>query len=137
MTAAKTVETTPTVSDLLSGLEPKQRKSCRTVAKLMRKATGARAKMWGSSIVGFGKYHYVYASGRQGNCFLIGFSPRKTNLTIYVMDGFEKHQALMKKLGSHKTGKSCLYIKHLDGIDLEVLQELIKRSVATMRQRYP
>jgi hypothetical protein len=90
--------------------------------------------MWGSSIIGFGNYHYVYASGREGDYFLTGFSPRKQNLTLYIMAGFDQYDELMKKLGKYKTGKSCLYIKKLEDIDLSTLRELVKQSVEHMAQ---
>ncbi len=107
-----------------------RRKDCRTVAKIMREATGARAKMWGTSIVGFGSYRYKYASGHEGEWPLTGFSPRKRDLTLYIMPGFKSYGPLMKKLGKHKTGKACLYIKKLEDVDLDVLTELVERSVA-------
>ncbi len=103
---------------------------------MMRKATGKRAKMWGPSIVGYGKYHYKYASGREGDFILTGFSPRKQNLVVYIMPGFSPFTSLMKKLGKYKTGKSCLYISKLDDIDESVLDQLIKMSVKLMRERY-
>ena len=90
--------------------------------------------MWGDSIIGFGSYRYKYASGREGEWCLTAFSPRKQNLTIYIMTGFDKYDGLMKKLGKHKTGKSCLYIKKLDDIDTEVLKELITQSVEAMKR---
>ena len=105
--------------------------------KLMRETTGKRAKMWGTSIVGFGKYHYKYASGREGDFFLTGFSPRKQALTIYIINGFEPHAKLMQKLGKFKIGKSCLYVKTLDHIDRSVLDKLVKASVAYVRKKYP
>ncbi len=88
--------------------------------------------MWGSSIVGFGNYHYKYESGREGDWFLTGFSPRKQNLTLYIMPGFAQYDELMKKLGKHKTGKSCLYIKSLEDINLPTLKQLIQQSVKHM-----
>ena len=103
----------------------------------MKRVTDERPKMWGTSIVGYGSYHYVYASGREGDFLVAGFSPRKQALTLYIMSGFSGHQALMKKLGKHKTGKSCLYIKKLDDVDLEVLEELISRSVSFVQKKYP
>ena len=102
----------------------------------MRKATGSRARLWGSNIVGYGQYHYKYASGREGDWMLVGFSPRKHSLSIYIMPGFEPYAALMKKLGKYKTGKSCLYINSLADVDEAVLEQLIAESVATMRERY-
>ena len=105
---------------------------CHTIIKLMKKATGEEPKMWGTSIVGFGRYAYEGASGRSGEWMITGFSPRKTNLTIYVMMGFEKEAALMKKLGKHTTGKSCLYIKKLADIDMKLLEELVVKGVKAM-----
>jgi Domain of unknown function (DU1801) len=105
---------------------------CRTIIKLMKKATGEEPEMWGTSIVGFGRYAYKGASGREGEWMITGFSPRKTNLTIYIMMGFEKEAALMKKLGKHSTGKSCLYIKRLSDVDLKLLEELIVKGVKAM-----
>jgi len=90
--------------------------------------------MWGDSIVGFGSYHYCYDSGREGDWFLTGFSPRKQALTLYIMSGFKRYETLMRKLGKHKTGKSCLYIKTLADIDLKVLKELIEESVKHVSQ---
>jgi hypothetical protein len=113
-----------------------RREDCRRIAAIMRKATGAEAKMWGSSIVGFGQYHYRYNSGREGEFFLTGFSPRKNDLTLYIMAGFERYEALMAKLGKFKTGKSCLYIKRLSDVDLEVLRKLVSASVQYMRATY-
>jgi hypothetical protein len=95
----------------------------------MRKVTGDPGAMWGESIVGFGGYTYRYASGRSGEWFQVGFSPRKTSLTLYIMNGFRGYAALMKKLGKHKTGKSCLYIKKLEDVDMDVLEQLIRASV--------
>ena len=102
----------------------------------MRAATGSRARMWGTSIVGFGSYHYKYASGREGYWMLVGFSPRKQNLTLYIMPGFKTFDKLMAKLGKYKTGKSCLYIKKLDDIDESVLRKLVAGSVKYMRSKY-
>jgi len=106
------------------------------LVKLMSAATGSQARMWGSSIVGFGTYHYKYASGREGDWPITGFSPRKQNLSIYIMPGFSRYETLMARLGNHKTGKSCLYVKKLDDIDLDVLKELVGNSVADMRKMY-
>jgi hypothetical protein len=101
---------------------------------MMEKATKLKPKMWGPSIVGFGEYHYVYASGREGDSALIGFSPRKQNITIYIADGCARYQGLMKKLGKCSTGKVCLYIKKLEDVDTTVLKELITESVKAMKQ---
>jgi len=102
----------------------------------MRKATGKRAKMWGPSIVGYGTYHYKYASGREGDFMIAGFSPRKQSLTVYILAGFGRFESLMSKLGKYKTGKSCLYIKHLSDVDEKVLEKLIAGSVKYMRKNY-
>ena len=104
---------------------------------MMREATGRRAKMWGSSMVGYGSYRYRYASGREGEWFECGFSPRARDITLYIMPGFAKYTGLIKKLGKHRTGKSCLYIRALADVDTGVLQQLITESVAEMRRRYP
>lgn len=104
---------------------------------MMGEITGHEPAMWGDSLIGFGRYHYRYASGREGDFFLTGFSPRSRNLSIYIMPGFDPYPEFMAKLGRYKTGKSCLYIKKLDHIDRDVLRELIATSVADMRKRYP
>ncbi len=130
MAELKTKPTGKSVAQFLNSIEdPTMRKDCKTVAKMMKEITGAKAKMWGPGIVGFGSYHYKYASGREGDWFVSGFAPRKRELTLYIMAGFSRYNALMKKLGKHKTGKSCLYIKSLDDIDLDVLRVLIEESV--------
>ena len=102
----------------------------------LRAITGREPRLWGSSIVGFGKYRYEYASGRKGEFFLTGFSPRKTALAVYVMPGFARYQAQLQKLGPHKTGKSCLYLKRLDAIDRGILEEILADSVRHMREKY-
>ena len=109
--------------------DEKKRKDCFTVLDLMKKITKSEPKMWGTSIVGFGTYHYKYASGRQGDWPLVGFSPRKQSLTLYIMSGFKRYNELMKKLGKYKTGKACLYINDLDDIKINVLRDLITQSV--------
>ena len=105
-----------------------------TILELMKKITGKEPEMWGGSIVGFGSYHYKYASGREADWMLTGFSPRKQNLTLYIMDGFEKYDKLLGKLGKHSTGKSCLYIKKLENIDTDVLEKLVRKSVEYMQK---
>ncbi len=138
MAANKTQPTKQKVSDFIAGIEDQgKRADCKELMKLMREVTGKRATMWGTSIVGFGKYHYKYASGREGDFFLTGFSPRKQALTIYIISGFNRHQKLVDKLGKFKTGKSCLYVKRLDDIDRTVLEKLVKASVDYMRKTYP
>ena len=101
----------------------------------MEQITKEKPKMWGSSIVGFGSYHYKGESGREGDWMLIGFSPRKQNITLYIMPGFERYPGLMKKLGKHSTGKSCLYIKRLSDVDVDVLKELMTESLKVMKKQ--
>lgn len=138
MAGLKTTPTKKSVTAFIDDLgDPKRRRECRTIMKIMRDVTGARAKMWGPSIVGYGSYHYRYASGREGDWFLTGFSPRKRDLTVYIMAGFGRYGALMKKLGKHKTGSSCLYIKTLEDVDLDVLRTLVTESVAHVRKTNP
>lgn len=138
MAGPKTKATAASVGDFMNSIEDRnQRADCKAIAAMMRKATGKRAKMWGASMVGYGSYHYKYASGQEGDFFLAGFSPRKQATTVYIMPGFSGYEGLMKKLGKYKTGKSCLYIKRLDDVDSDVLQQLITRSVAEMRKKYP
>jgi hypothetical protein len=112
-----------------------KRKDCHELAALMKQITGEPAKMWGPSIVGFGQYHYKYASGREGDMLLTGFSPRKQALVLYLGPGLEDKK-LMAKLGKAKTGKGCLYIKKLDDINRDALRDLIRKSVEEMRKRY-
>ena len=114
--------------------DKKKRQDSFTVLELMRQVTGEEPEMWGDSIVGFGSYHYKYASGREGDWFVTGFSPRKQNLTLYIMSGFDEYDQLLVKLGKHSTGKSCLYIKKIEDIDINVLEELVKRSVEHMER---
>ena len=116
---------------------PRRRADAGRVLDLMREVTGEPPKMWGSSIVGFGSYRYRYASGRDGSSLVVGFAPRKQNLVLYIMPGFSSHAALLSGLGKFRTGKSCLYVNRLDDVDLSVLEELVRESVAEMRRRYP
>jgi hypothetical protein len=130
MAELKTKKTRQSVTKFISDLpDGQRRKDCRAVMKLMREITGAKPAMWGPSIVGFGHYRYKYQSGREGDWFLTGFSPRKQNLTLYIMSGFSRYEDLLRKLGKHKTGKACLYVKKLEDIDLGVLKRLITKSV--------
>lgn len=113
---------------LNSVADPKKRQDSFAILDLMKKVTGAEPVMWGDSIIGFGDIHYRYASGREGDWFVTGFSPRAQNLTLYIMSGFEQYDELLAKLGKHKTGKSCLYIKKIEDIDQAVLEELVRQS---------
>ena len=137
MAENKTKATGASVTAFINSIDDKQKRAdARKVAAMMRKATGKRAKLWGPSIVGYGTYHYKYASGREGDFLMTGFSPRKQALTVYVIPGFEHFETLMKKLGKYKTGKSCLYIKRLSDVDEKILEQLINRSVKYMREHY-
>ena len=138
MAKMKTTPTDASVDAYIDAVEDAQkREDCRAVAAMMAEATGAPARMWGSSIVGFGSYHYRYASGREGDFMETGFAARKRALTLYVMAGFSEYGDLLAKLGKHKTGKSCLYVKRLADVDQDVLREMVERSVAWIRARYP
>jgi hypothetical protein len=132
-----TVETARSPAAFINALESEQRrKDCRELMALMKKATGHPPKMWGASIVGFDRYHYEYASGRTGESLITGFSPRKADLVLYSGPGLETKR-LTSKLGKHRTGKGCLYLKKLDDVDRDVLRELVEVSVSEMRKRYP
>jgi hypothetical protein len=129
----KTKETTQSVSGFLDKLADKERRDdCRAVIDIMQSVTREEPRMWGSSIVGFGCYHYKYESGREGEWMITGFSPRKGDLTLYIMGGFDKFSDLMKNLGKYKIAKSCLYIKKLSDVDVEVLRKLVAKSVKLM-----
>lgn len=127
------LKTKPLKSDvnkfIQSAEDPLVRRDCEVLYELMQQITGSKGVIWGESIIGFGSYQYKYASGREGNWFLAGFSPRKQNLTLYIMSGFSRYDELLNKLGKHKTGKSCLYVKRLSDIDIDVLKKLINESV--------
>jgi len=130
MAEQKTKPTNESVEDFLNRIpEAERREDCFAVAKIMEEITGERPVMWGPSIVGFGSYRYKYASGREGDWPIAGFSPRKKDLTVYLMMGFEKHTELMEKLGKYSHAKSCLYIKRLSDIHLPTLKKLIKTSI--------
>ncbi len=137
MADLKTKQNDASVTDFLDQVENEQRQTdCRELLKMFSEVTGEPAKMWGENMVGFGKYHYKYKSGHEGDWFLTGFSPRKQNLTIYIMTGFEKYNDILEDLGKYKTSSSCLYVKKLEDINREVLSKLIRRSVEDMRERY-
>jgi hypothetical protein len=125
MAEPKTVQTHAAVGDFLSTVAEPRRADALALCDLMTKATGAQPVMWGSAIVGFGTYHYVYVSGREGDWPPVGFSPRKANLTVYLADGVDKHADLLARLGPHTTGKGCLYVKRLADVDTAVLAQLV------------
>lgn len=137
MAEPKTKRNNASVATFLDSIEDRQKRAdAKKIASMMRAATGSRAKMWGTAIVGFGSYHYKYASGREGDWMLVGFSPRKQNLSLYIMPGFKTFDTLLARLGKHSTGKSCLYIKRLADVDEKVLEKLISESVKNMRSKY-
>lgn len=130
MAEAKTKPTKESVKDFLNRIpQAERREDCFAVAKMMEEITGEKPKMWGPGIVGFGTWHYKYASGHEGDWPVAAFSPRKKDLTLYFMPGFEGRTELMEKLGKHSVGKSCLYIKRLSDIHLPTLKKLIKTSI--------
>jgi hypothetical protein len=129
------VPTTADVDGFIDGVANETRRSdARTLCELMTSVTGEPPVMWGSSIVGFGSYHYRYESGRTGDAPVAGFSPRKTNLVVYLVGGFaDRYPKLLERLGPHTTGKACLYLKRLADVDLDVLRQLVERSVLVAR----
>lgn len=138
MAQNKTQPTDKSVDDYLSGVEDATKRADSFVLKdLLARAAGEPPIMWGDSMVGFGRYRYKYESGREGEHFLTGFAPRKQQLTVYIMPGFDPYQEQLSKLGKHKTARSCLYIKKLSDIDLAVLEEIVADSVVRMRKAYP
>lgn len=127
------VPTPADVGEFIASVQPPARQvEANTLLALMFAATGQPPVMWGPSIIGFGSYHYRYDSGREGDAAAAGFSPRKAQSTIYLADGFDAHKDLLARLGPHTLGKSCLYLKKLDQVDLKVLQELVSRSYRTV-----
>jgi hypothetical protein len=133
MAELKTKETTESVSAFIDKIaDQTRREDCLAVIDIMRAVTKEEPRMWGSSIVGFGRYHYKYESGREGDWMITGFSPRKGDLTLYLMGGFDKVPDLMQRLGKYKTGKGCLYIKKLADVDVDVLRKLVTKSVKLM-----
>ncbi len=137
MAELKTKKNRQSVTAFLNGIEDDaKRKDAKRIHKLMREATGERAAMWGDSIIGYGACHMVYASGRELDWFLVGFSPRKRNLVLYITPGFSGYARQLARLGKHKTGKSCLYLNKLADVELDVLRELVEESVAYMRKKY-
>ena len=137
MAEQKTKPTAEGVDAYIAKIADEQRrKDCKALVALMKKVTKAKPVMWGPSIVGFGKYHYKYASGHEGDSCLVGFASRKADLSIYVMSAFTGRAGLLKKLGKHKSAKACLYVKKLDDVDLGVLEEIVRRSVDYVRKTY-
>ena len=140
MYEAKTKPTQTSFTDYLAGIEdPQRRQDCKELADLMIRVTGCEPRMWGTSIVGFDKYHYKYESGHEGDACVVGFSSRKGDISVYLLAGYESDEVreLLSQLGKHKLGKSCLYIKRLSDVQLPVLEKLVSNSVAETRRRYP
>lgn len=134
----KTIATKKDVGVFVESIaDENKRKDCEYLIELCSQITASPAVIWGDSIIGFGHYHYVYDSGREGDFFRIGFSPRKRNLVLYIMSGVNRYHDLLSKLGPHKTGKSCLYLTSLKRNDPGVLKQLIAKSVQDMNKKYP
>lgn len=125
------------VSQYLDSIEhPGRREDARVLLDLMREASGEEPVLWGTSIIGYGNYHYRYDSGHEGDFFLTGFAPRKANMVVYIMPGYTDYSHLLEKLGKHRIGKSCLYLGRLKSVDLDVLREIVEHSVQYMREKY-
>jgi Domain of unknown function (DU1801) len=134
----KTKSTEVSVADFLEAVpDPQRRADAKTIRALFERLTGEPAKMWGPTIIGFGSYHYKYDSGHEGVMCRMGFSPRKAEQVLYVLTGFAGQEALLARLGKHKTGKVCLYIKKLPDVDEAVLEEIAARALAHMNEKYP
>jgi hypothetical protein len=137
MAEVKTKRNNASVAGFLATIsDTKKRQDSQALLRLMRQVTGRQPRMWGPSIIGFGSYHYKYDSGREGDWFLTGFSPRKQNMTVYIMPGFDRYPGLIKRLGRFKTGKACLYFRRLEEINREVLKRLIAESVQYLTTKY-
>ena len=138
MAELKTQENDADVDAFIEAVENETRRADARILKgLMSKITGEPARMWGDSIVGFGRYHYRYESGREGDFLRTGFSPRKRNLVVYIMPGYRNYGPILKRLGKHRIGKSCLYLNRLSDVDLDVLEELIRAGLKDMAKIYP
>ncbi len=137
MTIAKTQPTENSVADFIESLDHEQRKQdSRLLLKIFDEITGEPAVLWGSAIIGYGSYHYTYASGREGDWMKTGFSPRKSSMSIYLMNGYDDYQQELKQLGKHSVGKSCLVVKNLEDIDLDILRKMLTDSYAWMCNKY-
>ena len=137
MAENKTQVTNVDPTKFIAGVEhPTRRTDAETLLEMMSRITGCEPKMWGPSIVGFGRYHYRYDTGREGEYMLTGFSPRKSSLVLYVMPGYEDKQDVLGRLGKHRIGKSCLYINKLADVDLDVLEEIVALGIDEMKDRY-
>jgi hypothetical protein len=138
MSVTKTKPTEVSVESHIAAIaNEEQRNDARSLVALMRKVTKQEPRMWGPSIVGFGSYHYKYATGHEGDAALTGFAARGKELVVYIAPGFEDRDVLLAKLGEHRTGKVCVYIRRLANVDLRVLEKLVAESVADTKSRYP
>ncbi len=125
-------------AEFISQIEHKTRKAdAEVLLQFMSRISGYKPVMWGTSLIGYGEYHYKYDSGREGDSFRIGFSPRKANLVVYIMPGYQDFDAYLSRLGKHKIGKACLYINKLADIDMDVFEELCIRGLEIMDEKYP
>ena len=134
MAELKTKPTKASVDAFLKSVDEPRRADCQVLVRIMSDATGAKPQMWGKSIVGFGSHRYEYESGRGGDWFMVGFSPRKRDLTLYIMPGIQRYPQLLARLGTHSTGVGCLYIKKLADVDMAVLKDLIRSAVQDLRK---
>ncbi len=133
----KTKPTRVSVTAFINAVENEtRRRDAKTLLAMMKKITGEKPKMWGPTIIGFGEYHYKYASGREGDMLLVGFSPRKANMVLYVMGSIAENDPLRKKLGKYKTGRSCLYVNKLEDVDPKVLEKIIEKSYKTTKKNW-
>ena len=136
--AQKTIETNQSVADFIEKFadSEQKKKDSHQLIEIMQTVSGSEATMWGASIIGFGKYHYKYESGHEGNAPLLGFSPRKSAISLYVFTGLEEHESLLTSLGKFKRGKACLYVNKLSDIDLDQLQKIMKTNIEYLQKRY-
>ena len=138
MAENKTRPTDKSVADYIAAIEPESRREdCQHIHEMMKRLSGWEPKMWGPTIVGYGEYHYKYESGREGDAYRIGFSSRAQNISLYIMPGYGELEDALGRLGKHKVGKSCLYIKRLSDIDEAVLEEIILKGLSLMAEKYP
>ncbi len=138
MTSNKTQPTRQSPADFIAGVEPiRRRTDAEVLLDFFHNISGFDPVMWGLSIIGYGRYHYVYESGREGNFLATGFSPRKASLSLYIIPGYQDYSAILDRLGKHKLGKACLYINKLDDVDMDVLAELIRTGLRDLNKRWP
>lgn len=135
---AKTKETTSDVFKFIAAVPDQQKqKDALALVELMQEQSGFKPKMWGPAIIGFGSYHYVYESGHEGDSLLVGFSPRKAEMVLYLAAEFDQREELLKQFGKHKTGKACIYFKRLEDVNISILKKMIKNSLKYMKEKYP